>query len=285
MPPPPSPDPAAAAKTLRRFLAHFPQAGDGALAPVLEGLSEEVGRGALPAHLVEPSVTLGARELRLIVNAGPRGWPAHERERLARSLLRAFGLDLASPWDTALAWLAFPDCELFLGVAYGSGRLRGKVYLAAHHSPSVDWAAFVRPLGGADAVSAERMHMLGIDFFEERAQGFKCYSRLDFDVARRELSSGRLLPLLEAAGIPPRAVTRCHRLDPGGGHIDTSLHVHVSGPATADLALRYAQAAGDPAAVRLLHTLYAGTPVEVRVLSETLGRDDGRHIYLALASG
>lgn len=231
-------------------------------------LVEHVDRGELMASQIQPSVAFGESDsFRLMVDAGR----SLEQDRgQGRRILETLLVEFAIPFrfaECGAAWVEGGG-ELFLGIATAA-QVRTKAYFR-HRDPSA-LSALRRDLDLKIPAFDAPHSMFGLDFITGQMVAAKHYlpTRLqDHDCELRRFLRGRDLRAHLARRLTSEGIT------------EIILHVQVESLSDPLVGVRWAEVSGAKEAL-----LLARIEAEVRVLSEVLGKFDGRHVYLAPLDG
>lgn len=186
---------------LLEVLTELPQADVALRLPFMKALVAHLKAGRLAAFRVEPSIDVGCRQFRLLVNPLD-GQPAERRLDVAQELLEAMGIS-GPVVDTELAaWGAEEHGEIFIGLAVESDdRVRNKLYFFDRHAPVGRFDPTLEAFGVHPAREVKSFG-IGIDFVRAEPIGYKHYSLVDERTFLSYETAGALLDLATAAGMP-----------------------------------------------------------------------------------
>lgn len=227
----------------------------------------------LSPHVIEPSIALGEQAARWIVNA------SLERCRLLSPLLAAFDLE-TPPWPALARSFAERGGEVFLGIAVDDTGHRRKLYFRSRQRASLEPVCAALRVGRQHL---ERASMLGVDLDDRGDIAIKSYVPTTADAVRTLDGTSELLDLLSARGVALESL-RIHRAARSrrDGAPEVAIHVQVETIDDRALGSHYASVSGARREAALLAEI--ASEAQVRVLSETIDRPSGRHVYLALPS-
>ncbi|MHB2026977.1 MAG: hypothetical protein ACYCPQ_10165 [Elusimicrobiota bacterium] len=269
-----------------------------------------MSRGDLKAESIEPSLALGEKSFRALVNVSSGSHGLAGFNRTACRFVNELGLGSSAFKKIVLKWLGAPDRDLYFGVNCGENFARGKAYFATarfgqgriteqrtRRSFSAllsDIAAPVNLKRAACGRDRWELQALGMDINQGRIEFYKLYWHVGLKDAKRQLgNTNMLLPFLSKEGLNLNdlsPMTVCRRFNRAGFFIDSYVSVKIgrsgrSAKSLNEIVEKYSRAQGFNADAAWFGNIGSRqAPIYPWIISEFVGRKQAPHIYFLAAA-